>query len=1071
MNKYQQNKKRLCGYGRLNNCSWLLVWLLLACFSLPAMSQITVSGVVNEASGEPLPGTNVTVKGTSTGTITDTDGKYTIAVPDAQSVLVFSFMGYINQEITVGDMREINITMSEDVQQLQDVVVIGYGGTMNKRDVTGAISSVGEKVIAEKQAISVYDALQGSVPGVQVFTNNGAPGGDMSIRIRGTASLTDDGVQPLYIVDGMQMSDINTINPNDIRSMEILKDGASAAIYGSRSANGVVIITTKQGVMGKPRFDFKFLTSYNQLSHKLDQSSRFDRSVFIRGRGGALFPNTVLNPFSNDSLNLNSNSDNDYQDIMTQQGVRRQYDFSISGGTEKLKYRASAQYLDEKGIIINSYFKRFSGRFNITYDASDRLTLRTNIDFSYTDKNIIDEGNVIKQAMQRPPDFTLYYPDGSLFYINGGRRNPIAESMLRKNVLEEYRGSIFQDFDFKITNWLTLHGDIAVNVRLSNNSTFVSKLLDTSNPPANSGRLITTLRPFYQGNAWLQASKKYGNHSLSGNLGATFEKYATLQASVGGRMFPNEGIQTLNGAGEYVLNQLYSDESAYTMAGFFGRISYDYEKRYLLNATMRIDGSSRFGSESRWGYFPSASIAWRFSDEEFMQWASGILSDGKVRFSWGVTGNQSIGNYDSKTQIVTGSYQYNGVTGYRVDTRMGNDKLRWEQTVQNNVGLDLELMRGKVNFSVDYYVKNTKDLLFNVNLPYEFGYSTGRRENLGELRNRGIELQVTWNVINNHDFSWTTTANWFRNVNRINKLPGVDYVDGRYKMHWVGVGHKAGTFYGWKALGIYRYNESNAWTYNYEQRLIPVFKKDEFGNDVFDDRRQLTLLGYTYPDGTPYEVYDHNGNLLIYQQKVGETVLVGGDFIYEELPNEEGMRTGEAGATSKQVMGSVQPEWNAGWQNTIRYKSFRLSFNFYASIGGKVYNDVARERLQFSIQNISPSSYAVHNMWKYPGQYTDIQRSVDFEYNWRRGNMWFLEDATFIRLQNLRFTYDLPKEYIQKVFLQNVQVYVYGNNLLTWTNYTGFDPEVDQNRVLNGGVDGGQYPKKREYGFGINLNF
>jgi hypothetical protein len=268
---------------------------------------------------------------------------------------------------------------------------------------------------------------------------------------------------------------------------------------------------------------------------------------------------------------------------------------------------------------------------------------------------------------------------------------------------------------------------------------------------------------------------------------------------------------------------------------------------------------------------------------------------------------------------------------------------------------------------------------------------------------------------------------------------------------------------GWKALGIYRYNESNAWTPDYKTRLIPVFEKDEFGNDKIDKQRRLNLLYYTYPDGTRYE-----GEIA--QQRNGNQILVGGDFIYEELPNEEGVLTGEVGATSKQVCGYVQPDWYAGWQNTVRYKPFTLSFSFYASIGGKIYNDEYRERVQFSINNLSPPPYAVHNMWKYPGQETDVQRSVNYEYNWRRGNMWYLEDATFIRLTNVRLTYNLPKKWAQKVFLQNFQVYTYGNNLFTWTNYSGFDPEVDQNRVINGGVDNGKYPRKKEFGFGINIS-
>jgi TonB-linked SusC/RagA family outer membrane protein len=1051
-----RNEKRVKRPWRLLLMGWLLIGI-----NLSALSQIPVTGTVTEdGNKEPLVGVIVAIKGTNKAVPTDINGSYKIEVENERAVLVFSIIGFVSQEITVGTHRRIDVNLKEKSMELDEVVVTGYW-TQKKRDITGAISSVTDKTISEKQAVSIFDALVGTTSGVQILSNSGAPGDEMTIRIRGASTLSDAGVNPLYLVDGIQMSNISMINPDDVRSMEILKDAASASIYGSRSANGVVIITTKQGEIGKPRFDAKFLSSFSTLSHKIPQSNRLEREIFDRSNATKNLESVGLAPHPNDSTAFNRNADNDYQDLMTQTAVRNQLDLSLSGGTSQLKYRGSIQYLDDEGIVLNTFFKRISGRFNVAYLATKNLSVKTNFTFSYTDKNNTNEGRVIQQALQRPPQMSLYFPNGAWMYDNGGRKNPVAEAYLRKNETEQYRTTFYQDVDYNFTNWLKLHGDFALNVEYNDTETFNSKLLETAVPPLNTGSSSSRLSIYSQGNILLAADKKFSEHHLQLFAGGTFESNNVKNMKIGGRNYSTELITTLNVAGELIPADTYTNGTANSLVGFYSRIGYDYLSRYLFNATLRADASSRFGKDNRWGYFPSLSVGWRFSDESFMKWAERWLADGKLRGSFGVTGNQSIGDYEAQTELVLGSYAYNGQSGVRTSTRMGNTLLKWESTTQKNGGIDLSLLKGKITFSGDYYVKNTKDLLYSAALPLEVGYSGGVRTNLGTIQNKGVELMLTWLAFNKRDFSWSTTLNWSTNKNKIMSLPGGDRVD---DIWWIGEGSEAGTFYGWKQSGVYTYNESNAWTDDFTTLLTPVFLKDEYGNVVLDKQRNPTLQGYILPNGASY-----TGT--VKHQTSNGTVLGGGDFIWRELPDDKGVINGDVGNEDRQVLGNGQPSWYAGWQNSFRYKDFNFSFSFYASIGGYVYNEDRRTRAIYQTTNVTPDPYIVYNMWKYPGQNTDVYRRGNVNYNNRRGGDYFLEDASFIRLQNVRLTYNLQKRWARKVSIQNFQVYVYGNHLLTWTNYSGFDPEVNQTSVLMPGNDPGRYPRKREMGFGINLSF
>lgn len=1023
---------------------------------IPLQAQTTrVSGVVRDAQGAVIEGATVSVKGTQTSVATDSSGTFSINVPGANSVLVFSYVGFSPKEEKVGTRTTISPTLIASTNDLDQVIVVGYT-KQRKRDVTGAITSVTAKAIEEKQPVTIFDALQGAAPGVRVMSESGAPGEEADITIRGISTLSDAGVRPLYVVDGVPMRNISGINPKDILSIEILKDAASAAIYGSRSANGVILITTKGGELGKPQINVDYLRSYNALSNRISQANRLERQMFDR-RG-----NLGLDPKPDDSTAFSRNSDNDYQDLITQTAVRNQVDVGIRGGNKSLNYFNSLQYLDETGIIINTYNKRLTFRTNVEYRPSERMAMYTRLNFSYQDRSNTNEGNVIRQSLQRPPGMALYFPNGEYIYFNGGRRNPLAEAYLRKDLSKIYKGVLYQGFDFKILEPLTFHADASADIEFRRRSQFSSKFLSSSNPPESTGGDETEMPLRLQGNALLTYKQSFAKtHNLTALLGMNLERNRLEEVNIEGSFFVTEAVNTLNAAGQYDLSNLYSRAGASSLVGFFGRMAYDYRGKYLLNATIRRDGSSVFGPENRWGNFPSVSVGWRFTDEGFMDQFKGILSDGKLRASWGITGNQEIGNYDAYQQFIFGSYFYNGVSGVRTNTRMGNSALKWEQTEQQNIGLDLTFINGRINFVGDYYIKNTKDLLYDNPLPFEVGFPDKGRTNAGSIQNKGLELMLSAYPIRNKNMSWQTTVNWSRIRNKITSLP-TDYIDGIWSVEQ---GKEAGNFYGYKFLGIYEYDQSNAYTEDYSTRLIPVFKKDAQGNVIIEKNMQPVLLGYTYPDGTPYTG-------VVKQMTTNEVVSKGGDVIWANRPDEKGLYNSNIGNEDRQFLGHGHPRWSLGWSNSFSYKGISLSVNMYGNFGNKVYNENRRNLASFSNSNTTPDAYFIYNMWKYPGQLTDTYRGGDRTAdNMRRGGSQFLEDGSFVRLQSVRLGYQLPERISRLAAMRSVNVYLYGTNLLTWTEYSGFDPEVGQRSVLRPGDDPGRYPRRTEVGAGINVNF
>ena len=1033
-----------------------LSMLTALCFFivLNAMAQRkSISGVVSDNVGESLPGVAVTVKGTTQGVITDVDGKYTISVDEKARTLVFSYIGMKQEEVQINNRTTVDLTMQPDVIGVEEVVVVGYG-TQRKRDVTGAITSVDEKMIEKRQAINVYDVLQGEAPGVLVVSNSGAPGDDNTIRIRGTSTF-ESGVNPLYVVDGVPLSDISSINPNDIKSMEILKDAASAAIYGSRSANGVIIITTKTGEAGKPKIDVRYLHSWNFLSRKIPQANAYERRLFER--------RTQLDIYTsaNDSLGLATNANNDYQDLITQVAKRQQMDVSASGGSDKLKYFSSLGILDETGIVLNSFNKRLSGRINMDYQATNKLKFTSRVTFSYQNTNKINEGRVIQQAMQRPPHFILFFPDGNYAFDIAGRKNPIAEAYYRKNDNKIFNVGIYEMLEYKFNKYLKLQTSVNGNFMLGRRNYFNSALLTTTNPQIADGGDETDFNRNIAGEAYFSYARDFNDHAVSAVLGTIAEDWYDESMNFAGSNYVSEDVTTINSIQALDLLDTSTSATSHSMVGFFGRLSYSYKGKYLLNSNIRRDGSSRF-TNNRWGTFPSASIGWRISDEKFMGWSKPYLKDAKFRASWGVTGNQNIGNYESMNLYTFGSYYYNGVSGVNTSDSFGNPNLKWEQTSQTNLGLDMTLFDGRMTVNADYYIKTTEGLLYNSLMPSELGFRTSK-VNLGSIENRGLEINLSGYPVQTKNFSWQTSVNFSINKNEILELAGNDYVQSSAWL--VAKGQPVGQFYGYKALGVYEYNESNAYTSDYKTRLNPVFERDNMGNVIIQENGNPILKGYTYPDGKDYG-WDPATNP-VSPLKVGSAVFKAGDMIWDNIDDND-----QIDDKDRQVLGQGLPDWFGGWNNTMNYKRFTFSFSFYANWGNMVYNQAKYGLTTYATSNVTPQPYEIYNAWRFPGHITDVpnaQRGT-VQNTSRELSSAFLEDGSFIRLRNIRLSYQLNDAIAKKLYVKGLTAYIYANNLVTWTNYTGFDPEIGGG-VLTPGRDAGSYPRKKEMGLGLNLNF
>lgn len=741
--------------------SFLLISLSLFFLVNPAYAQggFAVKGVIVDKTGFPLPGANVMEKGTSNGTITDLDGNFSLNVSKKGVTLTVSFMGYTPKDVVVKD-KTMNITLEENAKLLDEVVVVGYG-TMKKRDVTGAITSISSEAIEQKMATNVFEALQGTTAGVQVVSGSGQPGESSSIKIRGTSTFSAEGVTPLYIVDGVPLESIDGINTNDITSMEILKDAASAAIYGSRSANGVIIITTKSGQEGKARIDIKYNHSWGTLSHKVPQANRKERLLYDQYRKeyfetyGGGNPDESID-ILDDPLNSFFNVDNDYLDMITSTAQKDQVDISVGGGTKKLKYFINTGYYNEKGIISNTGFQRLNTRINSDYSPTDWMNMGSRISLTYSKKKGLNEGTLLSAVLTRRPYFNTYYPDGSLVGVFNGQKNPIAQVNYTTDFTDSYKANFFQFFEIKFNKYLKFRANINANFYLDKRKKLEPSLITDEWQKQNKGYSYNYLNWNWMNEDFITYARKIKGHNFSAMVGVSAQQWRYENETFVGLNSSTDFIYTMNAfAANLDLSSTGSTLSNHSMASVFARVTYDYLGKYLFTANIRRDGSSRFAKENKWGNFPSVSVGWRFSDEKFMKFSKKFLEDGKIRVSYGITGNEAIGNYDYIYSYSPNSI-YDGVGGV-IPTRIGKDNLKWEETKQFNLGLDLNFWNSRLTITADYYDKYTDGLLANYQLPKESGFAY-MKTNVGEMSNRGFEIAVTGDIIRTKDWKWNASV-------------------------------------------------------------------------------------------------------------------------------------------------------------------------------------------------------------------------------------------------------------------------------------------------------------------------
>jgi TonB-linked SusC/RagA family outer membrane protein len=997
---------------------------------------IVVTGTVTDNKGQPLAGVSISLKGTTIGTATNADGKFSLKVPDDDGIITFNLMGYNAQQIAVKGKNILNVMMEEAPSALNEVVVVGYG-TQQKKDVISAVSSIKGRDIENLPVATPQSLIQGRATGVQVIQNSGSPGGGVTVRIRGTTSI-NAGNDPLYIIDGIpvesgtlnnislsgsQPSALAAINADDIESMEVLKDAGALAIYGSRAANGVVLITTKHGKKGSTAFNLNYYTGWQQDNPnrrvKL-MNSQQAIDLIQEGRANALSDGITslygfLLPAPDGTL-----SNTDWQKELFRTAPISNYELSVRGGENKLRFALSGSYLDQQGIIIKSGFTRGTGRINLDYDASRKFKLGTNLSLSrYTNNRVsTDDGSssLIQVALKKSPSLPIYNPDGTYYQGDvSGFINPVAFANKIKyvNQVSTVKGNIYGEYTFLPK--LVLRSTAGLDY---------DAVTDQFFQPSDAVRNGVAVGEAFNSNVtgWiientLSYAHDLGKHHLTGLLGYSQQERSSFALNGRGTPYSTNNIYTLNAA--TTPTSVSSSMSAYGLSSAFARLSYAYNDKYLLEASARRDGSSRFGANKRYSIFPAVSAAWRVSNEAFWSKSSAV-NDLKFRASVGKTGNQTIGDYVAQGQYSTGA-NYIGQSGIALTT-LPNPDLTWETTLQYNAGLDISLFASRISFTMDAYVKNTSNLLLQVPLPNTSGFGFVL-QNIGATQNKGLEFGLNTVNIDNKDVSWRSNFNISFNRNKVVQLyGGADNIiqtvgaglsGSLTSYNILQVGSPIGSLYGWRESGVYRNSADNT----------AKITSTSFGTN-----------GY---------------------------VFKGGDMIFQDLNG-----NGTIDIDDRMIIGNAQPKFTGGFTNTVAWRNFDLNLLMTFSYGNDIVNGTRYAAESATGFN---GSVTLLNRWRNEGDITDIPRAnyVDPAGNRRFSNRW-IEDGSYLRAKNLTIGYKLPTSLLEKVKVKSCRFYATAQNLFTLTRYTGYDPEASSIQL---GVDQGTYPQYRAYIFGINVGF
>ncbi|HKZ39017.1 MAG TPA: TonB-dependent receptor, partial [Chryseolinea sp.] len=990
----------------------------------------------------PLPGVNVLVKGSTVGTTTDAQGKYSLSVPDENSVLVISFIGYTTQEIVVGTQTNINVKLIPDVRQLGEVVVVGYG-TQKRTSVTGAISSVSSEDIKLQPVLNIGQALQGRVAGVTVV-NNGAPGAAPIVRVRGVGTVNN--ANPLYVIDGFPTSDLNSLNPKDIESLEVLKDASAAAIYGSRAANGVILITTKRGSNQKLSVTLDSYYGVEQSWRKLDLLDRdqyIDYATDLLTNAAAPIPPRIATgldqPIHSQTSQTFRQTNTDWQDEMFRRGAIQQHKVELMGGSEKSKFFASAGYFEQEGIMKGTGYKRGDARINSDHTISKKFTFGQNFYVAYDDRLVEQNAGgrtQLQHIIRSSPYFPVYNPDnyGGYFGAQGidasDPENPVRVAELDNQNQQRLKMLANAYVDFKIFDFLTY--------RLSGGVDYVDYTQRQHLPAYNSGggyssRLNANINQNRQDfvstilTNQLTFNKQFGKHNVNATVIAEKQTFNFTQVTGQGNNTQSNDIKEPVA----LANQTFTgDRSESALISYIGRVNYDYADKYLVGFSVRRDGSSRFASQGRWGTFPAVSVGWRLSEEPFLS-ANNTISELKLRGSYGLTGNfQTRGVYDYQSTINGNQiYEFNqGSTtssaGYTIRA-LANSDIKWETTHMMNIGLDLGFLSNKITFSAEYFKSTTKDMILSLPIPPSFGYDTPPTVNLGEVENKGFELQLGYNK-SEGDFNYNISGNISAVRNEVTDM-------------------------------------------GFEGNTIP-------SGDWYGDNLALTKVG------EPIAYF--NGFVTDGILQVGETSTLQPDAQPGDLKFKDLTGDGVLNAADKTNIGHFLPDFSYGISFSGNWKGFDASLFLQGVSGNEIYSVVKYELEGMS--RLFNSGTAVLNRWTPENPNTNVPRAVsgDPQRNGRASDR-FIEDGSYFRIKNLTVGYSIPSSVFSSLTnntLTRFRIYATTQNLLTLTKYkSGYDPEIGNRnqenataplgQQLQNGIDYGQFPQARSIVVGIQVGF
>jgi len=1004
--------------------------------SITAPADITIRGRVTDAEkGEALPGVSVVVKGSTRGTTTDVNGNYQLSVPEGSSTtLVFSFVGYERQEVAAGNRTTVDVVLTVGDKTLNEVVVVGYG-QVKKSDLTGSVATVPVEEIRKVAVTSLDQSLQGRAAGVQITQNSGAPGSATTIRIRGGNSIQGDN-EPLYVIDGIPFKNdgagsgssfnvLSTLNPSDIESISVLKDASSTAIYGSRGANGVVIITTKRGKAGRSVINFDSYYGIQSVRRKYPVLNGREYAQFVNDANTNEGRNPVYTP---DQVNAFGEG-TDWQNQIYQDAPIQNYQLSISGGDERTQYAIAGGYFKQGGIVVNSDFDRYSFRINLDRRLTDRLKIgnsltvnRTVTNQSRTDGDLGSAGLVTIAALQFPPILPVTNPDGTYLLtspsLNFTADNPVALARDSKNRNTAFRtfGNVFGDY--QIIEGLSLRVLLGIDAILQKQDSYLPRSVASGLAQGGVASLFNSQAVTWLNENLLTYNRTFASvHSVGALVGYTQQASRSESNNASARNFVNDNLGTGNlGAGSVPLTPS-SGIGTWGLESYLSRVNYGYKDKYLLTASFRVDGSSRFGANKRYGYFPSVALAWRASEEAFLR-NNAVINDLKVRATYGSTGNQDgIGNYPAYSLLGTQNYVFgNGVSTGIGPSQIANPDLSWETTTQADMGIDLGLFNNRIIVTADAYLKRTKDLLLSVTIPSTSGYSSAIR-NLGRVENRGFELSITSRNLTKA-FKWSTDLNLATNQNKVLDIGGVPQIFAgqvanigqNLSSGIIRVGEPLGSFYGYVTDGLYQNPDELAAIADPQARRP-------------GDRRYADLNG---------------------DKKIDDN--------------------------DRTIIGRAQPKLLGGLNNTFSYSGLELTVFFQGVYGNDIMN-ANRFELEY-LNGTNNQSRDVLNRWTPTNTNTDIPRASTTRPA-NRISTRQIEDGSYLRLKNIQLAYNLPQSVLRTLKIQSLRVYASAQNILTFTNYSGYDPEVNRfgQDSRSQGFDYASYPAAKTVLFGLNVGF